>query len=487
MDSICNNNINIFKLIIDYADKQNIILNINDKNERGNSLIFVAIVESVNNSEYVKLIIDYANKQNIILNINDKNKKGYSNTFAATANNVNNSEVVKLLMNYADDHNIILNINEKCNVGWSPLIGTISSNNIESFKLIMDYANKHNIILDINEKDENGWFPILYASEKKVNNSEFVKLLMDYADDHNIKLKINEKNRNGDSSLIWFISNNNVEAVKLLFDYANKYNIIMDLKENQIGNSINYINNEIIELIIQNKSCRKLNIEFSKNSILLKKLGCYYEKSNKMADNKRKTKKEFLKLKKEKNKLENELYEMKICQFKEKLRNLIKNVENNEIIEEDYYEWKIENFSNIQNHKSSPEFEILNHKWKIEINVCKEGIINFKLKSMDALYLSANKFIYANCVFAIRNNNDFSCYKASCSYHKFGKNEPEIVLNDFINNKNLKIKHENGITSLLENDSFINGIYIRIYRNDINEERLPTYMESISIQQSSQN
>ncbi|ORY37152.1 hypothetical protein LY90DRAFT_511342 [Neocallimastix californiae] len=121
---------------------------------------------------------------------------------------------------------------------------------------------------------------------------------------------------------------------------------------------------------------------------------------------------------------------MSDSQFKEKLRNLIKNVENNEIIEEDYYEWKIENFSNIQNHKSSPEFEILNHKWKIEINVCKEGIINLKLKSMDALYLSANKFIYANCVFTIRNNNDFSCYK---------------------------------------------------------EERLPTYMESISIQQTTQN
>ena len=52
----------------------------------------------------------------------------------------------------------------------------------------------------------------------------------------------------------------------------------MDLKESQIRNSVNYINNEIIELIIQNKSCRILNIEFSKNSILFKKLDCYYEK-----------------------------------------------------------------------------------------------------------------------------------------------------------------------------------------------------------------
>jgi len=34
-----------------------------------------------------------------------------------------------------------------------------------------------------------------------------------------------------------------------------------------------------------------------------------------MSDSKRITKEEFLKLKKEKNKLENELYEMKICKY----------------------------------------------------------------------------------------------------------------------------------------------------------------------------
>jgi len=43
---------------------------------------------------------------------------------------------------------------------------------------------------------------------------------------------------------------------------------------------------------------------------------------------------------------------------------------------------------------------------------------------MDALYLSANKFIYANCVFTIRNNNDFSCYK--------GKYQMSNILKAFI-------------------------------------------------------
>jgi len=42
---------------------------------------------------------------------------------------------------------------------------------------------------------------------------------------------------------------------------------------------------------------------------------------------------------------------------------MIKNVENNEIINEDYYEWKIDNFSDIINYKSSPLFNLLNYKW----------------------------------------------------------------------------------------------------------------------------
>jgi len=42
---------------------------------------------------------------------------------------------------------------------------------------------------------------------------------------------------------------------------------------------------------------------------------------------------------------------------------MIKNVENNEILNEDYYEWKIDDFSDINNKKLSPEFIILNYKW----------------------------------------------------------------------------------------------------------------------------
>ena len=41
----------------------------------------------------------------------------------------------------------------------------------------------------------------------------------------------------------------------------------------------------------------------------------------------------------------------------------------------------------------------------------KEGYINFKLKNIDTFSLPANKCIYAHCVFALRNTQDFSCFK----------------------------------------------------------------------------
>ena len=41
---------------------------------------------------------------------------------------------------------------------------------------------------------------------------------------------------------------------------------------------------------------------------------------------------------------------------------MIKNDENNEIINEDYYEWKIDNFSDISQNKLSTVFILLNYK-----------------------------------------------------------------------------------------------------------------------------
>eukprot|EP00833_Pecoramyces_ruminatium_P011184 jgi/Orpsp1_1/1185216/evm.model.c7180000092818.1 len=155
-------------------------------------------------------------------------------------------------------------------------------------------------------------------------------------------------------------------------------------------------------------------------------------------------------------------------QFKKELENLIPKIENIEIINEDYYEWKIDNFSSIQNNKISPKFNILNYKWKIEIIIKNNGYINLKLKNVNASSLQRNKFINANCVFAIRNSKEFSSFKASCSYNKFSNNNSEIKFNDFIKKNDLNIKLRNATTSIVQNNCCTICVYIRIYRNDIN-------------------
>jgi len=79
------------------------------KNEYGNDSLHLSIDN--NNMEMVKLLMEYANQHHIILNINEKNENGWSPLL--NSSNINNAEIVKLLMEYADEHDIILDINEK--------------------------------------------------------------------------------------------------------------------------------------------------------------------------------------------------------------------------------------------------------------------------------------------------------------------------------------------------------------------------------------
>jgi len=71
------------KLIIDYANENNIILNISDKNVEGwYPLLFAT---SHDNNEMIQLITDYTIKNIIKLNVNDKNIDRRS-TFPDTVN-----------------------------------------------------------------------------------------------------------------------------------------------------------------------------------------------------------------------------------------------------------------------------------------------------------------------------------------------------------------------------------------------------------------
>lgn len=97
------------------------IIKINKINRYGNYPIFNAIEN--NDKELVKLIIDYANDKNIILNIEERcNDNNNSPIILAISNN--NTEITKLILNYSSSKYIILRINEKkC---WRKLTSFVS-------------------------------------------------------------------------------------------------------------------------------------------------------------------------------------------------------------------------------------------------------------------------------------------------------------------------------------------------------------------------
>ena len=61
------------QLLIDYANKNNITLKLNEKNKYGSFPLLLSC--NKNNIEMVQLLIEYSNKNNIILELNEKIKK----------------------------------------------------------------------------------------------------------------------------------------------------------------------------------------------------------------------------------------------------------------------------------------------------------------------------------------------------------------------------------------------------------------------------
>jgi len=112
-----------------------------------------SVIKSIetDNMKMLKELMDYSQKNNILLNINEKDDNG--NTPLLLSVNKNNVEMTKLLVDYANTNNIILEVNEKNDIGHYPLVCSIVKNNVEITKLVIDYAIYNNIILKIDEKD----------------------------------------------------------------------------------------------------------------------------------------------------------------------------------------------------------------------------------------------------------------------------------------------------------------------------------------------
>jgi len=226
LECINHYEINIIKLFLEYIYDNNIMLDINEKNDNGDYILLFACF--YNNMDMIKLLIDYAIKNKIILTLNEKNINGCYPLLKGIFNN--NIEVIELLMQYSDENKILLNINEKNVYGWYPLLRACYNSNIKIVRLLIDYAEKKDIILDINERNNNGSYPLLEATY--VNNIEIVQLLMKYSNIYKILLELNiNEYENGWYPLLIACSRNSIEMVQLLIEYANKNNIILEMNE----------------------------------------------------------------------------------------------------------------------------------------------------------------------------------------------------------------------------------------------------------------
>ncbi|OUM68454.1 hypothetical protein PIROE2DRAFT_3914 [Piromyces sp. E2] len=177
LEAVNNNDTETVILLINYANNNDYILDVNAGNGKGNIPFVMAY--SKNNFRVVELIMDYAKQHNIFLDVNsifDEIKKNNDLLLYI------NGKYFKLFVDYANFQNIILNINEKFMNGENFLSVAVKNNDYEMVKMIIDYANEHNIILDISTCEIKDTFKI---------NMDIMFLLLKYSKDNNIDINLN--------------------------------------------------------------------------------------------------------------------------------------------------------------------------------------------------------------------------------------------------------------------------------------------------------
>ena len=100
-EAIKNNDLDKVHSILKQAQEEK--FDINEKNRERNYLFLWAVVNG--NIDIIKAIINYANKNNIILNITDKDNDGDDPLMYAI--NGNQNEIFKLILDYATEKKLI--------------------------------------------------------------------------------------------------------------------------------------------------------------------------------------------------------------------------------------------------------------------------------------------------------------------------------------------------------------------------------------------
>jgi len=240
--------------IIKNAEENHYILKINKiRREKSPNKGFTPLSLAIITREFkiVQLIIEYALKHSLSLNINERENDDFD-TFpfllACEINEKKNTKIAKLLIEYANKEDYIIKVNQQDSYGQYALLEASSWENSEMIEVIINYANSKNIILNMNEKNVFGNRPIVEAS--RARNVAGVQALLNYADKNSIILNM-EKDEDDDYPLLEAISTNSYEMVKSLLEYSKKNNIVLKFDEYDLESNIR----------IKKKQCRSSRLK----------------------------------------------------------------------------------------------------------------------------------------------------------------------------------------------------------------------------------
>ncbi|KAG4103684.1 hypothetical protein H8356DRAFT_1643584 [Neocallimastix lanati (nom. inval.)] len=146
---------------------------------------------------------------------------------------------------------------------------------------------------------------------------------------------------------------------------------------------------------------------------------------------------------------------------------------NREIIDEDYFEWNIQDWEKLSYEILSPVFSVGGHKWRIKVyphgnkQDGKNGYLTMALRNESMK--DDKQYVYSNFAIVIRNTNDFSCFKSRelLSFRRFTKAENEFVMTRYTPKFFLHDPNNYYQRAIIENERATVGAFVRVYKNSI--------------------